>query len=68
MTLADKTSKFPEDGVRTPKRVGVIVILILYYFYIRGSNPGKGGIFRPPRPAQRPTQPPVQWVPGLSRG
>jgi len=33
-----------------------------------GSNPGGDEIFRPPRPALGPTQPPVQWVPGLSRG
>ena len=31
-----------------------------------GSNPGGSEIFRT-RP-DRPTQPPVQWVPGLSRG
>ena len=33
-----------------------------------GSNPGRDEIFRSTRPALCPTQPPVQWVPGLSRG
>jgi len=32
------------------------------------SNPGVDEIFRPSRPAVGPTQPPVKWVPGLSRG
>jgi len=33
-----------------------------------GSNPGGDEIFRPSRPALRPTQPPVQWVLCLSQG
>ena len=33
-----------------------------------GSNPGGDEIFRASRLALGPTQPPVQWVPGLSRG
>ena len=33
-----------------------------------GSNPGGDEIFRLSRPGLGPTQPPVKWVPGLSRG
>ena len=33
-----------------------------------GSNLGGDEIFCPFRPALGPTQPPVKWVPGLSRG
>ena len=33
-----------------------------------GSNPGEDEIFRQFRPTLGPTQPPVQYVPGLSRG
>ena len=33
-----------------------------------GSNPCEDGIFRPSRSTLGPTQPPVKWVSGLSRG
>ena len=33
-----------------------------------GSNSGGDKIFRPSRPVLWPTQPPVKWVPGFSRG
>ena len=33
-----------------------------------GSNPRGDEILRPSRPALWPNQPPVKWVPGLSRG
>ena len=33
-----------------------------------GSYPGGDEIFCPSRPALGPTQSPVKWIPGLSRG
>jgi len=39
-----------------------------YGLDISGSNLGGDEIFRPSRPALGPTQPPVKWVLGLSRG
>jgi len=39
-----------------------------YGLDVSGSNPGGDEIFRPSRPALGPTQPPVKWILGLSRG
>jgi len=33
-----------------------------------GSNPGEDEISHPSKPALGPTQSPVKWIPGLSRG
>ena len=39
-----------------------------YGLDVPGSNPGGDEIFCPSRPALGPPQPPVKWVPVLSRG
>jgi hypothetical protein len=39
-----------------------------YGLDVPASNPGGDEIFRPSGPALEPTQNPVKWVPGLSRG
>jgi len=49
-------------------RVAQSVYRLSYGLDGSGSNPGGDEIFRPSRPALGSTQPPVQWVPGLSQG
>jgi len=49
-------------------RVAQSVLRLRYGLDGPGSNPGGDEIFRPSRPALVPTQPPVKWVPDLSRG
>jgi len=49
-------------------RVAQLVLVTDYGLDGPGSNPGGDEIFRPSRPALGPTQPPVQWAPGVSQG
>jgi hypothetical protein len=48
-------------------RVAQSVYRLSYGLDGPGSNPGGDEIFRTSTPARGPTQPPVKWVPGLSR-
>jgi hypothetical protein len=49
--------------VKVVSRVAQSVYRLTTGWTVRGSNPGKGEIFR-----TRPDRPWVQWVPGLSWG
>ena len=68
-TLRNSSTEMRMEVVYRSKRLGSSVgIATDYGLDGLESNPGRDEIFRPFRPAVGSTQPPIQWVPGLSRG
>jgi len=61
-------SRFTEGKIRYCGPGSSVDIATDYELDGPGSNPGGDEIFRPSRPSLGPSQPPVQWVTGLSRG